>query len=810
MNTTEQTLKHVAPALVADGTAEYLGSSGASPQTQPRIDAGGPPESLALLVEDLARRVEAGEPIDAEAFLETHAEHEHALRQLLPAIVALAEFGNSQGAQGAVDPLAGVTDDAGRLGDFRIIREIGRGGMGVVYEAEQISLSRRVALKVLPFAGILDERQLKRFKLEATAAASLKHPNIVSVYCVGCERGVHFYAMEYVEGQTLAAVIEQMRNAEYGMRNGTACAIAGSSSSAKLTTDHRPLTTPTADTVALAAASTLTPRPAPLEPTSRDFFRTVAELGIQAAEALDHAHQIGIVHRDIKPSNLMVEVGKGARIEEQAPTKNSSPSGRGQGEGAAVSPSILDPQSSPLRLFITDFGLAHIEGHAGGTLTMTGDLLGTLRYMSPEQAEGHSAVLDHRTDIYSLGITLYELLTLQPAFTAENRQTLLKQIAGDDPPAPRKINKRIPAKLETIILKSISKDPRDRFLTAREMAEEFARYCSDRPIRSKPPSVFQRAKVWSRRHTPLVRSIVACLLIGLLSIASSVGWAVGDRAARQNLAETRANELLHEAKRFMDESKWSEALIAVKRADDLLIGTPAEMEVHLHVSRLRKDVEMVLQLEAMRQSGTNSTSEDDFVHAFRDYGIDLDKLDSRHTAERIQTCAIQIQLVEGVEALAALRRHRNDDRWKRLEKIARIADPDPWRNRLRDLALNSKSDRKPEALELFASADIDNLPPRTLMRLANLLRDLDAHDEAVSLLRTTQRLHPDELFINGELSYSYAAMEPPRLDEAIRFATAALAIQPTSSKARNNLGVFLARKGDRDCSASPPMRHLPS
>ena len=192
-------------------------------ETQTLIAAPQTGDSLALIVDDLARRFEDGEAIDIEAIIALHPEHEPALRQLLPAMAALAHFGDSNGAALSLDPLAGATDETGRLGDFRIIRELGRGGMGVVYEAEQISLGRRVALKVLPFAGVLDERQLKRFKLEAAAAAALKHPNIVSVYCVGCERGVHFYAMEYVEGPSLAAVIEEIRvqGSGFGVQGNT-------------------------------------------------------------------------------------------------------------------------------------------------------------------------------------------------------------------------------------------------------------------------------------------------------------------------------------------------------------------------------------------------------------------------------------------------------------------------------------------------------------------------------------------------------------------------------------------------------------
>jgi serine/threonine protein kinase len=182
------------------------------------------------------------------------------------------------------------------------------------------------------------------------------------------------------------------------------------------------------------------------EPSIRStaYFRTVANLGTQAAEALEHAHQLGVVHRDIKPANLLVD-------------------GRGN-------------------LWITDFGLAHCQSQAG--LTMTGDLVGTLRYMSPEQALAKRLLIDHRTDIYSLGVTLYELLTLEPAFSGRDREELLRQVAFEEPRTPRQRNKAIPRELETIVLKAMEKSPESRYATAQELADDLRRFLEDRPIQA--------------------------------------------------------------------------------------------------------------------------------------------------------------------------------------------------------------------------------------------------------------------------------------------------------------------------------------
>src|SRR5205807_1437452 len=289
-------------------------------------------------------------------FLARHPEIAPALSECLAGLDLL----HTTGPKLRDPPLtASTAEPPTALGDFRIVREIGRGGMGVVYEAVQLSLGRRVALKVLPFAAALDGKQLQRFKNEAQAAAHLHHQNIVPVHFVGCERGVHFYAMQYIEGQTLANVIHELRLGERG------CVSAPSLGA--LTQPRSPEDVLTPPVAALSTEHST---------TSPAFFRTVANFGVQAAEALEHAHQLGVIHRDIKPANLLVDASG--------------------------------------RLWITDFGLAHCQSQPG--LTMTGDLLGTLRYMSPEQALAKRITVDARTDIYSLGVTLYELLALQPAY----------------------------------------------------------------------------------------------------------------------------------------------------------------------------------------------------------------------------------------------------------------------------------------------------------------------------------------------------------------------------------------------------------
>jgi serine/threonine protein kinase/Flp pilus assembly protein TadD len=409
--------------------------------------------------------------------------------------------------------------EGGRLGDFRLIREIGRGGMGIVYEAEQISLDRRVALKVLPFASTLDAKQLQRFKNEAQAAAGLHHTNIVPIHATGCERGVHYYAMQYIEGQTLAALIRELRQMEGREHRGSKIGDRGSKPEGSLlasvmTCPYRPevrsresteesmvgrneMLPTISDQVPAGDTLSAQPRSSTLDSRSSPFFRPVANLGIQAAEALEHAHQLGVIHRDIKPANLMVENVQLSADYSPITTQHS------------------------FRLWITDFGLAHCQSQAG--VTMTGDLVGTLRYMSPEQALAKRVVVDHRTDIYSLGATLYELLTLEPAFGGADRQEVLRQIAFEEPRPPRRLNKAIPAELETIVLKAIEKNPGERYGSAQELADDLRRYLEDKPIRARRPTLLQRGRKWARRHRSLVWvGGLALLLVLVASILSTV------------------------------------------------------------------------------------------------------------------------------------------------------------------------------------------------------------------------------------------------------------------------------------------------
>lgn len=437
-------------------------SSSPVPLPERRRSRGGVDDTRVLeVLEDYLAALEDGRKPDRQVFLNRYPELAEEVTRCLEGLDFLEQAAPQlQPSRDESRPGTPSTQDAPRmaLGDYRLVREVGRGGMGIVYEAEQLSLGRRVALKVLPFASSLDPRHLQRFKTEAQAAAQLHHPNIVPVHAVGCERGVHYYAMQLIDGRTLADLIAELQQ---GQKTTSRPAGARASHDA-----YTPRPTPKS-TQPAALLSTMRSAQEPV------YYRTVAGLMIQAAEALDYAHQLGIVHRDIKPANLLIDV-------------------RGQ-------------------LWITDFGLALLSG--GNGVTLTGDLVGTLRYLSPEQATGKRGVVDQRTDIYALGVTLYELLTFRPAYDGETREELLWQTVRAEPPLPRSLKRSIPVELETIVLKAMARSPEERYATAQELADDLRRFLNDQPLQARRPTLQERATKWARRHRRLV--LGSCIFAGL-------------------------------------------------------------------------------------------------------------------------------------------------------------------------------------------------------------------------------------------------------------------------------------------------------
>ncbi len=376
------------------------------------------------------------------------------------------------------------------LGEYTLIRELGRGGMGIVYEAEHQSLKSRVALKVMHARFRTDRSYVRRFQTEARAAAKLHHTNIVPVFDYGEQDGVCYYAMQCIVGVGLEWVLEDVRrlrgasglDTEPGLASapgtlaGLAAANSGSISRSLVTGQFTAAGAATSKALVAPASGSPTPADAAtFNPTAHGdgeasmsfagqpdsvYFREVARLGAQAADALEYAHKQGVIHRDIKPQNL-----------------------------------LLDAHGN---VWITDFGLAKLAD--ADDLSHSRELVGTMRFMAPERFRG---VTSPQGDIYSLGAALYELLTLTPAFGERDQARLSDQIAHDEPAPLRAHDRRIPRDLETLVLKALAKDPRDRFASAGELADELRRYLESRPIRSRPVALPERAWRWAKRSPGL-------------------------------------------------------------------------------------------------------------------------------------------------------------------------------------------------------------------------------------------------------------------------------------------------------------------
>jgi WD40 repeat protein/serine/threonine protein kinase len=445
------------------------------------------------LAEEFADRQRRGERPSLGEYADRYPHLAGQIRELFPALVMMEQVRPATAdATGAYDGPPGVEGARlERLGDYRILREVGRGGMGIVYEAEQISLGRHVALKVLPAAALLEPKHLLRFEREAKAAARLHHTNIVPVYGVGEDGGLHYYVMQFIPGLALDEVLTELRRLRQGGaalpangRTADASAAAQALLTGTFTNGSQPRSAGEGKPEPSAASSVHLPGQAEgssLTDTGRAYWHGVARIGIQVADALAYAGSQGILHRDIKPANLLLD---------------------GQGT-----------------VWGTDFGLAKATADTDN-LTHVGDVVGTLRYMAPERFQGPG---DARSDIYALGLTLYELLTLRPAFPESDRHRLVEQVMHAEPTRPRRLNADVPRDLETVVLKAIDRDPARRYPTATALADDLRRFLEDRPIRARRVSTRERLWRWCRRN-PLVASLMAALVLVFLLGYAGVTW----------------------------------------------------------------------------------------------------------------------------------------------------------------------------------------------------------------------------------------------------------------------------------------------
>jgi serine/threonine protein kinase len=396
----------------------------------------------------------------------------------------------------------------GRLSYFEIIGEIGRGGMGTVYEARDMSSDRHVALKVLAGGVSLTSRAVSRFRREAEAVGKLTHPNIVPIHATGEEGGTYYYAMELVDGPSLDRVIQRMRLDKNASLSEPARSSADGIRAATGSIGDSDGSLPMWVSQALSCETDCSIN-APNEVLASsmceltigpNYFTTIARMMAEVADALAYAHGEGVIHRDIKPSNLLL--------------------------------------SRQGRLSITDFGLARIQDQPG--LTMTGEFVGSPLYMSPEQIAVGRAPLDHRTDIYSLGATLYELLAIQPPCPGDRREQVIAQIIHKEPTPPRRLNQQIPVDLETVCLKALEKDPDRRYQAAAEMADDLRRVAEHSSIAARRPGIASRLFQWSRR-----RPITAMLTgVSIVALAAAAIFAYSFLEARQDAQVSKGQRVI--------------------------------------------------------------------------------------------------------------------------------------------------------------------------------------------------------------------------------------------------------------------------
>jgi WD40 repeat protein/serine/threonine protein kinase/tetratricopeptide (TPR) repeat protein len=504
------------------------------------------------LAEEFVERYRRGERPPLTEYIERHPGLADEIRDLFPGLVLMEGIRPEAGEATGGYIVRSTSTQLERLGDYRILREVARGGMGIVYEAEQVSLGRHVALKVLPQGLLMDSKAKRRFEREAKSAARLHHTNIVPVFGVGEQDGLPYYVMQFIQGLGLDEVLDELKKLQLANPKSGTVAAGGELrvSTREMSAVHvarslltgdfqRPFGEPEPEDEAMAPTKPQAPPEDPPAPTiprmsgssdtfrlssssvmlpgqSRDnsksknrkqtYWQSVAHIGVQVADALEYAHKQGILHRDIKPSNL-----------------------------------LLDTQGT---VWVTDFGLAKTDDRQN--LTHTGDILGTLRYMPPEAFE---AKTDARSDVYSLGLTLYEMLAFRPAFDEKERNRLVKQVTTQEAERLTNLNRQVPQDLDTIIHKSIEKDPKLRYATAAAFAADLQRFIDDEPIEARRTSRLERCWRWCR-HNPaiagLAASVVFCLMLGT-AVASYFAVVANQRAASEGLERERADEKATEA-----------------------------------------------------------------------------------------------------------------------------------------------------------------------------------------------------------------------------------------------------------------------
>lgn len=686
-------------------------------------------DAVDRLAAEFVERFRKGERPSVSEYAARCPERAEEIRDLFPALVVMENLKPAPRVAGADQARCATKVAAlGKLGDYLIVREIGHGGMGIVYEAIQESLGRKVALKVLPKQLVGDAGRQARFEREARSAARLHHSNIVPVFGVGQEEGLHYYAMQYIHGLSLDDVLRELkrlrspsREPAPGQESPASAQAATPPMSVAIT---QALVTGRFDATPQGSAGEPTEVVAPSKPTGQSknsggghilsdtakarlsdtarlpssfslpglketrsgsgrttFWQSVARIGTQVGEALHHAHEQGVLHRDIKPSNL-----------------------------------LLDTRGT---VWVTDFGLAKADDQRD--LTHTGDVLGTLRYMAPEMFSGQS---DQRSDVYSLGLTLYELLVLRPAFNESDRGRLIRMVLNEAPPRLRTLDPAIPRDLETIVHKAIDREPSHRYSSALELAEDLTRFLNDEPIRARHVSLATRFTRWCKRN-PAVAGLTSTIAVLLLVAA------VGSTFA---------------AVYFQHMAKQRTSALAVATAATL---TAQQEKTEADIAR---NQERILRLEAERQRDRANTN---YARARRAVDSYLSKVTEEEllSVPGLQPLRQQL-LAEALKFYTEFIQEQSDDPQLQIEQASAhfrlgIIHRDLG-NTVASQAANTKAIRLLETLRGKNPASLD-----VLTLLAEAYYHGQRYDDTVVLCQEVLKSNPDAVGVRSTLAETY-------------------------------------------------------